>query len=203
MQVDKVILGGKELAMIDASFAGIRPTHRKEVIVNFTDGKEFDTRWAGAAFNAWAITPLRTVQVNNVAKTCGAVIVVDLFEVMGRAVHPATPHWQLPRTLTPDYLRLNIVRTIVHELAHVAQGWQIGKRFTREVLDSHPTPDDTGDPIALDIFARTARNFTERWWVANGDDVPQGRFDFVLPVSTLRGVMGPIGASAAEGGGAG
>lgn len=203
MQIDKIILLGGDLALIDNSFAAIRPPYSKRVTVNYTFGKNADDRWGNEPASVWGVTFPKDVQVNETKAECSGSCLVDLTAILAQSV---TPAWSIrgkkhPAKLSPDGFRRNVVGTVVHELMHVMQGWQIGQRFRRAVLEetlnaknrasdySQKNQDMPESAYFQDMFESGARDFTSRWMDAHGEEIRGGAFNFLLPMSVMRGLF--------------
>jgi hypothetical protein len=113
-----------------------------------------------------------------------------------------TPKWVqrghvTPSTLSPNSLRYNLVISIVHELAHICQGWQLGKDFGRDFFEEKISSmgraadyaDMKDDAYLQNMFERGARDFAERWSEAHASEVHAGKFDFLLPMAIMRGMF--------------
>ncbi len=202
MLLDKVVLTGHQLARIDGFFASTRPTYSKQVTILFTDGKS-DARWRGMT-EGTGVTFTPDVKVDEQKRRCTATCLVDLYACLGES---KTQAWR-PRgragtktSVSPSMFRRGAILTVVHELVHVTQGWQIGKQFARdfeeEAISSFFRAADyaRADPLELNsaylqnMFERGAFDFTSRWMERCSDAVNAGEFDFLLPMATVRGIF--------------
>jgi len=208
MQIDTIVLSGKDLAEVDNVFASVRPKFAKQVTLNYTDGKRSDARWEGQTSAIRGLTRPSDVHVVESKATCTASVLIDLYAVLTGSV---TPAWSLrrdssssqrvPATLSPAHFRLNTVATVVHELVHVFQGWQFAKRWAHELLDekisvanrlqehSQGNPIKRGDAYLENTFESSARDFTHRWMQAHAQEIHSGSFNFLLPMITMRGIF--------------
>jgi len=200
LPVDEITLSGSSLAFIDSPFGGIRPEFKKQVTIVFTDGKS-DARWAGAPQTAFGRTLVGSVHISEREGRCSAICLVDLYALLTRSKTPeqTVGRSTIPPALSPRLFRYLVVETIVHELAHVAQGWQLGESFARdlqeeqisatarakEYADKNPEMPDSAE--RQNQFERGARDFADRWMNQHADDVHAGNFDFLLPIIVLRG----------------
>jgi hypothetical protein len=202
MQLDKVILFAADLTRVDSSFADIRPTFAKQATIVFTNGKS-DPRWLGTRALALGATFPGMIEVNEPARTCSGACLVDLFAILTQSQTPAwvTPQKTIPPHASPGNFRVTTVLTIVHELHHVMQGWQIGKRYRadyrEEVISATNRSEDYAKANAQmedngyiqNVFESGAFDFGNRWSAQHLDEVHAGKFDFLLPMTTMRGVF--------------
>jgi len=208
MQLDKVILDGKQLAAVDNIFASVRPDFRKSVTVNFTDGKTNDPRWGKEKKQTQGLTKPSGVNVDTAASACTGNVLIDLTEILQAAWSPAQKvgNQRIAAGLSSKQFRYLSVICVVHELMHVHQGWQLGSGFARAMFDekgraeiratenaqenarTHSDSLET-DAYLLNQFEQGARDFTVRWSSANSGDIHNGRFDFLLPMTTMRGIF--------------
>lgn len=202
MQLDKITLTDAELARIDVNFLTTRPDFTKQATVVFTNGKS-DLRWRGSSPASLGVTFAQLNEVDDVKKRCTGTCLIDLFAIMG---HSRTPKWvsrgqTIPASLSPALLRFTAVKTVVHELLHISQAWQIGKRFFIDTIQERISAtnratdyaavnsDMPDDPYLQDMFERGARDFADRWGEAHRSEVHAGKYDFLLPMITLRGMF--------------
>src|SRR5215467_5717455 len=131
MPLDQKTITEVELGLVDPIFFGTRLGYSKRVTLVFTDGKK-EALWNRCGADDFGCTAPRLIKVDEAARNCTATCVFDVFAIGKDSI---TPTWNLPRggrtpaNLTPDAFRYKMVLTIVHELVHVSQGWQTGKRF--------------------------------------------------------------------------
>lgn len=204
MQLDSIILTGRELALVDSTLVAPRPQFAKRVTLNFTNGKQNDARWGNEPAGVFGATFAKDVVVDEVAHECRGMCLIDLYIILVRSNSPAQTigRQKIPAKLSPIFFRFQAVTTVVHELAHVAQGWQLGKRFAREMLEekisarnraadyAKANPDTMpDDPYLQNVFERGARDFVARWIQRNAAGVHAGEFDFLLPMATMRDIF--------------
>lgn len=151
MALDQITLTGGQLARVDAVFTAVRPNYAKQVDLIFTDGKA-DHRWRTSSPGAQGKTPLEDLSVDDSKLRCSATCLVDLFATLKRSSEELSrlsrESWVVPEPLgrapqrsapavqvNPDRFRRETILTIVHELGHVYQGWQIGNNSMRDELD--------------------------------------------------------------------
>lgn len=202
MHLDTVSLTGQDLAKVDNTFATIHPDYTQLVVVVFTAGKKSDPRWAGARERAWGQTRPREVAVDDRRHACTATVLVDLYEILKSSRPPPSTiaGRRVPdQPVSPGGFRYRVVTTIVHELAHVHQGWQLGRRFFRDLAEetmsaqarhqdyADANPGMVADPYLQNAFEAGARDFAARWVEHKGDGIEAGRFDFLLPMNTMVG----------------
>lgn len=202
MQLDQTVLMEADLARINSAFLTTRPGYSKRATVVFTNGKS-DPRWRGSSPASLGVTFAQLNTVDDIKKSCTGTCLIDLFAIMG---HSRTPKWvsrgqTISAALSPALIRFTAVKTVVHELLHISQAWQIGKRFLVESIQERISatnraadyaavnPDMPDDPYLQDMFERGARDFADRWGEAHRSEVHAGKYDFLLPMITLRGMF--------------
>ena len=208
MILDKVYLTQPQLGLIDHWFLSIRPNYAKRVTLAFTYGKS-DDFWLDKTPTLRALTPIELVRVDSANAKCSASCVVDLWAALvdaskqlqvsqGSLSGPARTRKGRP---DPAAFRRSIVLSVVHELCHIAQGWQIGARFVHdaeeeEISASYRAADLVSlkiDPLATpyeeNVLEKGAFDFAGRWYTGHVREVNEGKFDFVLPRATVRGLF--------------
>jgi hypothetical protein len=204
MQLDTKVLSENELARVDPLFISVRPGHSKNVTLIFTSGKA-DPRWQDPLDSKEAGTTFpKSVSVNDAAKTCTGSCLIDLLQLLGDSygtpyISPAGK--RVPGQHQPSLFRLLVVETIVHELMHICQGWQIGNSFESQVREERKSSEirqqDCQEmfPKALNcvysqsMFENGSYNFDSRWSKAHRAEVHAGKFDFILPLTVMRGIF--------------
>lgn len=202
MPLDKITITDVDLGRVDPMFLSTRPGYSKSATLVFTNGKA-EALWKSTSPQAFGATFPSFISVDETAKKCAGMCLIDLFTILSKC---RTPAWtsgrqKIPARLSPDYFRYLTVISIVHELMHVCQGWQIGKRFGRDFLEeeisaanraddySAVNPDMQNSPYLQNMFESGARNFAERWGNTHADEVHRGKFDFLLPMAVMRGIF--------------
>lgn len=203
MQLDSVVLGGRELALVDSSLVSPHPNLAKQVTVNFTNGKQGDARWGKERDGTFGATFPRDVVVDEAGGVCRGSCLIDLYVILTAAKLPRQTigRQTIPAKLDEGFFRYLVVVTVVHELFHVAQGWTLGKRFARDMLEEKisaqnraadyagANPGMPADPYLQNVFESGARDFVERWKSLHAGAVHQGEFDFLVPIETLRAIF--------------
>ncbi|MFT3735345.1 MAG: hypothetical protein QM776_10010 [Rhodocyclaceae bacterium] len=203
MQIDKVIINTQQLVQVDNVFGSLLPNYKKSVTINFTDGKVNDARWGNEPKITEGLTKPSGVNVDDASNTCTGSILIDLSQILSQSVSPAgrIGKQRFAAKLSSKTFRYKTVVVIVHELMHVHQGWQLGKGFARALLDEKiaatarakanlaENPDSGDSAYMQNNFEQGARDFASRWSDANADDVHAGKFDFLLPMITMRGIF--------------
>jgi hypothetical protein len=81
------------------------------------------------------------------------------------------------------------------------QGWQIGKRHGADVHEEVISAKNRSADYAKanrqmedsaysqNVFEKGAFDFEHRWIAQHRDEVHAGKFDFILPMTTMRGVF--------------
>ena len=203
MQLDTVKLRANDLAIVDGIFASFKSHYSRAVTINFTDGKINDLRWGREPEQTVGLTNPSNVQVDEGRQSCTASVLIDIWALVGNSVTPESKvgRQTIPRALSPKAFRYNAIIAVVHELAHVLQGWQLGRNFAKDLFDekisaaaraedySAINPDMPNSPYLQNQFESGARDFVSRWSSNNRDKVHTGRFDFMLPMTTVRGIF--------------
>lgn len=201
MQLDKIELNETDLAKIDGVFTSTRAGYKKSATVVFTNGKS-DPRWKGTKPDTFGVTFPQFNRVDEQGRSCKGMCLVDLYAHMAPSVTPAFRGRQyIPAKLAPLGYRYMVVVTVVHELAHVLQAWEAGKRFFRDAIEERISAtnraadyaavneDMPNDPYLQDVYEKGARDFARRWSAENGESIHSGKWDFLLPMTTMRGIF--------------
>ena len=189
--VDTRTVTARELALVDGAYVAALPTYAKRITLRFELNKQHNKAMWGkaAASRAWGYTDAREVVVDADRQECRGLCLFDLWEVLNGSVTPAWEAKKIPAQLSPRTFRGHLVKTVVHELYHVLQGWRIGKDFAltvaKENLAAGPTPGEHGNgPLEAET-----RDFVTRWADRNADDMHTGKFDFLVPMGVVRGLF--------------
>lgn len=202
MPIDSVNLTEIELGHVDPVFFSTRLGYSKRATVVFTSGKG-EPIWSGFRPADLGGTSAALINVDEAARNCTGTCMVDLIAVGVDSKTPAfTSRGQtIPRHLSPNGFRYKMVITVVHELFHISQAWQIGNRFWlddyQEAVSAQNRAEDyagvnpnlPNNAYLQNMFESGARNFTDRWAPAHADEIHKGKFDFLLPMSTLKGMF--------------
>jgi len=200
MELDTLILSDSNLARIDPFFASIRQGYSKKVTLIFTSGKS-DPRWTGST--ADGVTLPKLVRVDDEAKTCSGTSLIDLLKLLGTSYNPpqVTGKRVIPGNHQPNYFRLLVAEVIVHEIAHTCQGWQIGNNFEAYSREEKLTsaerqkdcremfPNGSNCVFSKNMLEGGAYDFDGRWSKAHRAEVHAGKFDFMLPMTVMRGLF--------------
>ena len=200
MQSETIALSETDLARIDPNLVSVRPGYAKNTTLTFTNGKG-DPRWGNST--ADGLTKPEWVSVNDGAKTCSGTSLIDLIilkdKSLTRSMVTAGGKFIAGGRPQPSYYRLLVVETIVHELMHVCQGWQIGGGFINFVKEERELsairqkeydelyPNGLNGNALKSIFEVAAFNYDSRWIKAHAAEIHSGKFDFILPNTIIRG----------------
>ncbi|MGD9630515.1 MAG: hypothetical protein AB7V18_14840 [Pyrinomonadaceae bacterium] len=201
MRLGSVKLTESELNSIDPAFATTRAGYKKRATIIFTNGKTHKL-WAGGSPTDMGITYPFLQAVNEEKRFCVGMCLVDLYAHVARVGSETfRDRGRAKRNgLRPDSLRHAVLITTVHELFHIQQAWMIGKNFGRDFVEEAISSENRwedyaevnpamGNAYLQNMFEAGAFDFTSRWWETNAEAINKGRFDFLLPMATMRGIF--------------
>jgi hypothetical protein len=201
MALDQISLTGPQLGRIDHLFLTIRDTYAKRATIVFTNGKS-DDRWLDKSPATPGQTLIKDVRVDAARKECSAVCLIDLYATLVKSSESSRSRRGSRNGPDPLAFRRTTVLAVVHELLHAAQGWQLGQAFEREYVEEAESSIVRAydaararnelpivSPYLENAFERGAFDFVSRWYDTHLVEMNDGKFDFLLPRTTMRGVF--------------